>query len=88
MATPIVPVGKRIVVRPEQKEDTTKSGIIVASTTKERPERGTVVAIGEALEGVKVGDTVVFSKYGYDEVKVNGDDYYVIKHDDVVAVIK
>lgn len=88
MAIPVVPVGKRIVVRPLQKEDTTKSGIIIASTQKEKPERGEVVAIGEVLDGVRVGDTVVFSKYGYDEVAVDGKDFYIIKHDDVVAVIK
>lgn len=87
--TPLVPVGKRIVVRPAVQEETTKSGIILAATSqKEKPERGTVVAVGETLDGVAVGDTVVFAKYGYDEVNVGDDTYYVIKHDDVVAVIK
>lgn len=87
--SPLVPVGKRIVVRPATVEEKTKSGIIIPDTArKEKPERGEVIAIGEALEGVKVGDTVVFSKYGYDEVKIHGSDYYIVKHDDVVAVVR
>jgi chaperonin GroES len=85
----IKPVGKRVLVRPESAEEKTKSGIIIPDTArKEKPERGEVIAIGESLEGVSVGDTIVFSKYGYDDIKIDGVEYYVVKHDDVVAVVK
>jgi chaperonin GroES len=84
----ISPVGKRIVVTPEAVEEKTKSGIILTGTSaKEKPERGTVVAVGEKLDGVNVGDTVAFAKYTAEEVKVGEQVYYVVKHEDVVAVI-
>jgi chaperonin GroES len=86
---PVVPVGKRIVVLPEALEEKTKSGIIIPDTAKkEKPARGTVVAVGEKLDGVSVGDTVVFSKYAAEEVHVDEDTYLVIKHEDVVAVVQ
>lgn len=85
----IQPIGKRVLVTPVSAEEKTKSGIIIPDTArKEKPERGTVVAIGEKIDGVTVGDTIVFSKYGYDEIKIDGIEYYVVKHDDIVAVIK
>lgn len=89
MKSKLQPVGKRIVVKPESVEEKTKSGIILTgASTKEKPERGEVVAVGEKLEGVNVGDTVVFAKYSAEDVKVGDEQYFVVKHDDVVAVIK
>ncbi len=85
------PVGKRILVRPQNTEEKmTASGLIIPDTAKkEKPERGEVVAIGaEELKGVAVGDIVLFSKYGFDEVKIDGEDFYVIPHDNVLAVTK
>jgi chaperonin GroES len=85
----VQPVGKRIAVKPEAVEEKTKSGIILTgSSTKEMPGRGEVVAVGEKLDGVTVGDTVVFAKYAAEDVKVGDEQYYVVKHEDVVAVIK
>lgn len=96
----IIPLGDRILVKPiiDTKEKT-KSGIFIPETiSKERPEQGQVIAVGEgklAEDGktrikisVKVGDTVLFSKYGPDEVKIDGEEYYILREDNVLAVIK
>jgi len=97
---PIMPLNDRVVVRPlTQDEMGTKTsfGIIIPDTAKEKPEQGTVVAVGPGKwnEGgdaripvsVSVGDRVMFSKYGYDEVKIDGVTYYVIAESNVLAVI-
>lgn len=96
----IIPLGDRVLVKPFSEEDTkkTKSGIIIPETVdKERPEQGKVIAVGEGRttdEGkvlpmkVKVGDLVIFSKYGPDEVKVNGDEYFMLKEENILAIIK
>jgi chaperonin GroES len=74
----------------------TASGIIIPDTiSKEKPEQGTVIAVGEGKWengkrlplSVKVGDKVVFSRYGYDEVKYDGVEYYILKEENVLAVI-
>jgi chaperonin GroES len=94
----ISPLGDRVVVKPADKkeEKTLISGIIIPdSVDKERPAKGTVVATGPGKfeDGklvpmtVKVGDTVLFSKYGYDEVKVDGEDYLILSESSVLAVI-
>ena len=96
---PIVPLGDRIVVKPSEKEGEKKlaSGIILAAAAdKDKPARGTVVAVGPGKfeDGkhvpmqVKAGDTVLFSKYGFDEVKIEGVDYYILSESSVLAVIK
>jgi chaperonin GroES len=97
---PLTPLGDRVVVRPlspEEMGSTTASGIIIPDTAKEKPEQGTVIAVGSGKwnEGgdrrvpvsVKVGDRVMFSKYGFDEIKVKGVTYYVISEGSVLAVI-
>lgn len=96
----IVPLGDRILVKPLSSEDIkkTKSGIIIPETvSKERPEQGKVVAVGEGRltdDGkivklrVKVGDTILFSKYGPDEIKVEGEEYIILREEQVLAVIK
>ncbi|MBU6323763.1 MAG: co-chaperone GroES [Patescibacteria group bacterium] len=92
------PLGDRIVVAPAKQEGERKlaSGIIIPETAdKEKPEQGKVVAVGEGKyeDGkrvpmtVKVGDSVLFSKYGYDEVKVDGEEYYILSESNVLAVI-
>jgi chaperonin GroES len=86
--TPLTPVGKRIVVQPATPEEVTKSGIIIPdSAKKERSAQGKVIAIGEKLEGVTVGNTVFFAKYGPEEVHVGNEVYFVVEHKDVVAVL-
>lgn len=95
----IAPLNDRIVLKPlsEEEANTTKSGIIIPDTvSKEKPEQGIVVAVGEGRweDGrrvplsVKVGDKVVFSRYGYDEVKYEGVEYYILKEENVLAIIK
>lgn len=95
----VVPLGDRVLVRPFKSEEVEKKndfGIIIPETvSKEQPEQGTVVAVGEGrVENgkvipvkVKVGDKVVFSKYGFDEVKVNEDTLYILKEDSILAII-
>lgn len=97
---PLVPLGDRVVVRPLSPEElgtTTASGIIIPDTAKEKPEQGTVVAVGPGKWNekgdarvqmeVKAGDRVMFSKYGFDEVKVGGETYFVISESNVLAII-
>jgi len=78
-------------------EKTTTSGIIIPDTvSKEKPEQGTVVAVGEGKwengkrvpMNIKTGDKVVFSRYGYEEVKYDGIEYYILKEENILAVIK
>lgn len=96
----VTPLGDRIVVKPLSAEEmgtTTASGIIIPDSAQEKPEQGKVVAIGEGKwnedgdaripVSVKVGDRVLFSKYGYDTVKVGGVEYYVISEGNILAVI-
>ena len=91
------PIGDRIVVRPKSAEEMTKSGIILPDTAKERPQEGEVMAVGTGrimddgtvvALGVKVGDTVLFSKYGGTEVKIGGEEYIILREDDVLAVLE
>ncbi len=92
------PLGDRVVVKPAGKEGEKKlaSGIIIpASADKERPMMGEVVAVGpgkyedgaRAPMAVKEGDRVLFSKYGYDEVKLDGEEYYVLSESGILAIL-
>ncbi len=92
------PLGDRIVVLPSAKEGEKKlaSGIIIPETVdKEKPAQGTVAAVGPGKyeDGkripmqVKVGDAVLFSKYGYDEVKIEGQEYYIISESSILGVV-
>jgi len=93
------PLGDRVVVKPEEAMDErSPSGIIIPDTArKEKPERGVVVAVGEGKRNergdvlpmrIKIGDTVMFSKYGFQEVKIDEVEYYIVQESDVLAVIK
>ena len=93
------PLGDRVLVKPlspEEAGNTTSFGIIIPDTAKEKPEQGVVVAVGPGRRGdgnelvpvaVKVGDKVMFSKYGYDEVKVGGVEYSIIREESILGVI-
>lgn len=93
----VVPLADRVVVVPIV-EEVTQSGILIPETAnKERPERGTVVAIGPGKLGddhtrlpleVQVGDTVIFSKYGPDEITIKGTHYYILREDQILAIVK
>ena len=92
----ITPLNDRVVVKPEAKEEVSSSGIIIPDSAKQdAPSKGIVVAVGGGRyeDGdlipmtVKVGDTVLFSKYGYDEVKVDGQEYYILSESNVLAIL-
>ena len=89
------PLEDRIVVQPSEEENTTSSGIVIPDTAKEKPQEGEVMAVGPGRfeDGqrvpmdVKVGDKVIYSKYGGTEVKVEDDEYLILSARDVLAVI-
>ena len=97
----IKPLGDRVLVEPLSEEEThgkTKGGIIIPETVnKERPEEGRVVAVGEGKvsdEGVlvplkvKKGDRIIFSKYGPDEIKIDGKEYLIVSESNILAIIE
>jgi chaperonin GroES len=96
MASTIHPVGDRVVVKPADKEEMTSFGIVIPDTVKEKPQEGEVIAVGSgkllesgergAME-VKVGDKVLFAKYGGTEFKLDGDDLLVLRESDILAVL-
>ncbi len=91
----LVPLDDRIVVRPSESEETTASGIVIPDTAKEKPQQGEVLAVGPGRRAensgelipidVKVGDTVVYSKYGGTEITVKGEDLLILSSRDVLA---
>jgi chaperonin GroES len=89
------PLGDRIVVEPLEAEDVSPGGIVLPDTAKEKPQKGKVLAVGpgRTLDNgkvvppeVKVGDKVIFSKYGGTEVKIDGKEYSILRENDVLAV--
>ena len=91
----IEPLGERIVVKVKEKDMTTASGIVLPDTAKEKPQEGTVVAVGQGkmldngtrvAPAVKAGDKVIFSKYSGTQVKVEGKDYLVVRESDILAI--
>jgi chaperonin GroES len=97
VASKLRPVGDRVVVRPAQREEVTRSGIVIPDTAKEKPQEGVVLAVGSgklldtgqrvALE-LKEGDRVLFAKYGGTEFKLDGEDLLVLRESDILAVIE
>ena len=98
MSVSIKPLEDRIVVKPLDAEQTTASGLVIPDTAKEKPQEGQVLAVGPGRfddEGekripldVKVGDTVLYSKYGGTEVKYSGEEYLILSARDVLAIIE
>ena len=92
----IKPLGDRVVIKRLEAEETTKSGIIVTGTAKERPQEAEVVAVGPGaiVDGkrtemeVKIGDKVLYSKYAGTEVKFEGEDYTILRQDDILAIVE
>jgi chaperonin GroES len=93
----IKPLGDRVVIKVLEKEEKTKSGIVLPDTAKEKPQEGKIVAVGTgkvldngqrvALD-VKEGDKVIFSKYAGTEVKIDGQDYLILSERDVLAIVE
>ena len=87
----IKPFMDRVLVEPASAEEKTASGIIIPDTAKEKPQRGSVVAVGPGKKDepmtVKVGDSVLYGKYGGTEVTVEGSDYLIMRESDIYAII-
>jgi chaperonin GroES len=83
----IKPLGDRVLLKRVEALEKTKSGIFLPDTAKEKPEQGMVVAVGSEVKEVKKDDTVIFSKYSPTEVKVDNEDYLIVKEEDILAVI-
>ena len=93
----IRPLNDRVLVQRMEEETTTKGGIIIPDTAKEKPAEGKVIAVGNGRLGddgkrvaleVKKGDRVLFSKYGGTEVKVAGNEYLIMREDDILGIIE
>ena len=95
MAVKLRPLGDRVVVRPTEKEEMTKSGIVLPDTAKEKPQEGEVIAVGPGKLGddgkilpmeVKEGDKVLFAKYAGSEIKLDDQEYLILRDTDILAV--
>ncbi|WP_026884198.1 co-chaperone GroES [Clostridium akagii] len=92
----IRPLGDRVVIKRLEAEETTKSGIVLTGAAKEKPQMAEVVAVGpggyvdgkEVKMELKVNDRVFFSKYGGNEVKLDGEEYLILKQDDILGVVE
>ena len=94
----VQPLDDRIVVKPNQSEETTASGLVIPDTAKEKPQQGEVLAVGPGRRseqsgeviplGIAVGDTVVYSKYGGTEITIDGEDLLILTSRDVLATVK
>ena len=92
----IKPLIDRLVIKAEESEETTKSGIVLTASSQEKPQFATVVAVGEGgiVDGkevkmyVKVGDKVITSKYSGTEVKLDGEEYTIVRQNDILAIVE
>jgi chaperonin GroES len=91
----ITPIGDRVVVKPEAAEEKTSSGLYIPDTAKEKPQRGTVIAVGPGRyeNGAKIdmtvkeGDAVLYGKYSGTEITLDGEDYLIVRESDILGVI-
>jgi chaperonin GroES len=95
-ATSLTPLGDRVVVKPMAREEMTSSGIFLPDTAKEKPQRGTIIAVGKGRINekgdrvemdVKTGDSVLFAKYAGTEFKLDDDELLILSEKDILAVI-
>ena len=91
------PLGDRVLVKPEKAEQKTASGLYISSGAQEKPQRGEVIAVGAGKlddkgeripVDVKVGDVVIYGKYGGNEVKIDGEEYLLMRDSDIYAVVE
>jgi|SRR5208283_4440777 chaperonin GroES len=95
MAVKLQPMGDRLVVKPLQSEEKTKSGIYLPDTAKEKPQEGKVIAVGPGrmtedgktriTPDVEVGDIVIYAKYGGSEIKIDGEEFIIMRESDILA---
>ena len=87
----IKPLADRVLIEPAQAEEKTAGGIIIPDTAKEKPQKGTVVAVGPGKKDepvtVKVGDVVLYGKYSGTEITIDGCNYLIMRESDIVAII-
>lgn len=87
----IKPLADRVLVEPAAAEEKTAGGIIIPDTAKEKPQKGTVVAVGPGKKDepmtVSVGDTVLYGKYAGTEITIDGNNYLIMRESDIVAII-
>ena len=91
MSVNVKPLSDRVLVEPSAAEEKTASGIIIPDTAKEKPQKGTVIAVGPGTKDeemqVKVGDVVLYGKYAGTELSVDGKDYLMMRQSDILAII-
>lgn len=91
MAVNIKPLADRVLIEPAAAEEKTASGIIIPDTAKEKPQRGTVVAVGPGKKDepttVSVGDSVLYGKYAGTELNIEGSDYLIMRESDLLAIV-
>jgi chaperonin GroES len=97
MATKLIPLGDRLLVERLEAEETTSGGIVLPDAAKEKPIQGKVIEVGEGRRGddgdpipmqVSKGDRILFGKYAGTEVKIDGEEYLIMKEDDVLAILE
>jgi len=90
------PLGDRVIIQPSQEMEKTKGGILLPDTAKEKPQQGKVVAVGEGKKSdegktiplsVKVGDVVLYGKYSGTNITVEGEEYLIVREDEIVAIV-
>ena len=92
----LVPLGDRVVLKQVEAEETTKSGLILTTSAQEKPQEAEVIAVGpsgmvdgkEVTMQVKPGDKVIYSKYAGNEVKLEGEEYIIVRQNDILAVVE
>jgi chaperonin GroES len=91
------PLADRLIVKPTKADETTAGGIVLPDTAQEKPQKGEVIAVGpgKLLDNgktvpmeMKVGDTIYYAKYGGTEVKIGGEEYVILRQDDVLAIVE
>lgn len=90
------PLADRVIIKSSKVEETTKSGLILTGSAKEKPQMAEVIAVGpggivdgkEVVMNVAVGDKVIYSKYAGNEVKVDGEEYIIVRQNDILAVVE
>jgi chaperonin GroES len=87
----IKPLADRVIIEPAAAEETTASGIIIPDTAKEKPQKGSVVAVGDGKKDepitVKVGDSVLYGKYAGTEITIDGSEYLIMRESDIFAIV-
>jgi chaperonin GroES len=85
------PIADRVIIKPATADEKTKGGIIIPDTAKEKPQRGEVVAIGPGKDGnlmtVQVGDTVLYGKYSGQEISHEGQDFLIMREEDILVIL-